>query len=137
MSNFEEQRWKQRLDNFGVALAQLTNACNRERYDDLERAGLIKTFEFCFELSWNVLKDLLFYEGHDVKVPRAVFRKSFEVDYLSESDCESLLDALGKRNLLSHTYRQELAVEAETLIKERYYPVLLGIYQTLNAKRAL
>ncbi len=49
---------------------------NRERYDDLERAGLIKTFEFCFELSWNVLKDLLFYEGHEVKVPRAAIRKS-------------------------------------------------------------
>lgn len=137
MSNFEERRWQQRLDNFGAALEQLTYACDRERYDDLERAGLIKTFEFCFELSWNVLKDLLFYEGHDVKVPRAVFRKSFEVDYLSESDCETLLDALDKRNLLSHTYRQELAAEAEALIKERYYPVLLGIYQTLNAKRTL
>ena len=51
MSNSDERRWQQRLDNFGMALAQLTDACERERYDDLERAGLIKTFEFCFELS--------------------------------------------------------------------------------------
>ena len=41
MSNSDERRWQQRLDNFGTALAQLTNACERERYDDLERAGLI------------------------------------------------------------------------------------------------
>ena len=135
VSNSDERRWQQRLDNFGTALAQLTNACERERYDDLERAGLIKTFEFCFELSWKVLKDLLFYEGHDVKAPRAVIRKSFEVDYIEENDCETLLDALGKRNLLSHTYRNEVAVEAETLIKERYYPVLLRFYRTLDAKR--
>ncbi|WP_420634332.1 HI0074 family nucleotidyltransferase substrate-binding subunit [Candidatus Palauibacter sp.] len=135
MSNSDERRWQQRLDNFGTALAQLTNACERERYDDLERAGLIKTFEFCFELSWNVLNDLLFYEGHDVKVPRAVIRKSFEVDYVDESDCETLLDALDKRNLLSHMYRSEVALEAETLIKERYYPVLLRLYRTLDAKR--
>ena len=122
MSSTDERRWQQRLDNFGTALAQLTNACERERYDDLERAGLIKTFEFCFELSWNVLKDLLFYEGYDEKVPRAAIRKSFEVDYIDESDCETLLDALDKRNLLSHTYRSDAAREAETLIKEPLPP---------------
>ena len=135
MSNSDERRWQQRLDNFGQALAQLTNACERERYDDLERAGLIKTFEFCFELSWNVLKDLLFYEGYDVKAPRAVIRTSFESDYVEEDDCEALLDALDKRNLLSHTYRSEAAREAETLIKDRYHPVLLRLYRTLDAKR--
>ena len=137
MSNSDERRWQQRLDNFGTALAQLTNACERGRYDDLERAGLIKMFEFCFELSWNVLKDLLFYEGHDVKVPRSVIRKSFEVDYIDEDDCETLLDVLGKRNLLSHMYWSEVALEAETLIKERYYLVLIRLYRTLDAKRTL
>jgi len=135
VSNSDERRWQQRLDNFGAALAQLTSACERERYDDLERAGLIKTFEFCFELSWNVLKDLLFYEGYDVKVPRSAIRKSFEVDYIDEGDCEALLEALDKRNLLSHTYRSEVARDAETLIKERYHPVLLRLHRTLEAKR--
>ena len=135
MSNADELRWQQRLDNFGAALAQLTSACERERYDDLERAGLIKTFEFCFELSWNVLKDLLFYEGYEVKVPRAAIRKSFEVDYITEDDCETLLDALDKRNLLSHTYRSEVAREVETLIKQRYHPVLVRLYAALDPKR--
>ena len=135
MSSGQGLRWQQRLENFGTALVRLTNACSRDRYDDLERAGLIKTFEFCFELSWNVLKDLLFYEGHEVKVPRAVIRKSFEVDYLDEADCESLLNALDQRNLLSHMCRAELAQEAESLIKQRYHPVLLRLYATLAAKR--
>ena len=135
MSNSDERRWKQRFDNFGQALAQLTSACERERYDDLERAGLIKTFEFCFELSWNILKDLLFYEGYDVKAPRAVIRTSFEADYVEEDDCETLLDVLDKRNLLSHTYRSDVAREAETLITDHYHPVLLRLYRTLDAKR--
>ena len=86
------------------------------------------------ELSWNVLKDLLFYEGYDVMVPRVAIRKSFEVDYIAENDCETLLDALDKRNLLSHTYRSEVAREAETLIKERYHPVLVRLHATLDAK---
>ena len=135
MSNSDERRWQQRLDTFETALAQLTSACDRDRYDYLELAGLIKTFEFSFELAWKVLKDLLFYEGHDVKAPRAVIRKSFEVDYIGESDCETLLDALNKRNLLSHAYVLDVAEEAETLIKERYHPVLLRLHQTLAAKR--
>ncbi len=135
MSNSDERRWQQRLDNFGTALAQLTSARERERYEHLERAGLIKTFEFCFELTWNVLKDLLFYDGYEVKVPRAAIRKRFEVDYIDEGDCEALLDALDKRNLLSHTYWSEAAQDAETLIKDRYHPVLLGLHRTPDAKR--
>ena len=135
MSNSDERRWQQRLDTFGTALAQLTNACDRERYDYLELAGLIKTFEFSFELSWKVLTDLLFYEGHDAKTPRAVIRKSFEVDYIDESDCETLLDALDKRNLLSHAYLLDVAEAAESLIKEHYHPVLLGLHRALHARR--
>ena len=135
MSNSDERRWQQRLDTFGTALSQLTNACDRERYDYLELAGLIKTFEFSFELSWKVLKDLLFYEGHDAKTPRAVIRKSFEVDYIDESDCETLLDALDKRNLLSHAYLLDVAEAAESLIKEHYHPVLLGLHRALHARR--
>ena len=134
MSNADEMRWKQRLENFGQALSQLTRACDRGGYDDLERAGLIKTFEFCFELCWNVLKDLLFYEGYEVKVPREAIRRSFEADYIDEDDCETLLDALDKRNVLSHAYRESFALEGETLIKERYHPVLLRLHASLSGK---
>ena len=135
MSDTGQKRWLRRLDSFDRVLAQLTQACERDRYDDLERAGLIKTFEFCFELSWKVLKDLLYYEGHDVKVPRAVIRKSFEVDYIAERDCETLLYGLETRNLLSHAYVSEMALEAETLIKSRFFPVLLRLYSSLEARR--
>ncbi|MDE0105023.1 MAG: HI0074 family nucleotidyltransferase substrate-binding subunit [Bryobacterales bacterium] len=135
MSRSANQRWLQRLDSFRTALAQLTQACERDQYDNLERAGLIKTFEFCCDLSWKVLKDLLYYDGHDVKVPRAVLRKSFEVAYIDENDCETLLNGLETRNLLSHAYASEIALEAEKLIKERYYPVLLRLFQSLEARR--
>ena len=136
MSNTDEIRWQQRLDNFGKALSQLDEACEQDSYTNLERAGLVQTFEFSFELAWNVLKDLLFYEGYDIKVPREVIRKSFEVDYLDEEDCEIFLDALGKRNLLSHTYQEEVALQAETLIKGQYHPMLRRLYATLEKKRA-
>ncbi len=136
MSNTDEIRWQQRLENLGKAMARLEAACDQEDYSDLERAGLVQMFEFSFELAWKVLKDLLFYEGYDVKSPREVVRTSFETGYLSEDDSEIFLDALKKRNLLSHAYEEETAIEAEKLIKEHYFPLLDRIYETLETKRA-
>lgn len=134
MSNTDEIRWRQRFENFGKALAQLETACAKEHYSDLELAGLVQMFQFSFELSWKVLKDLLFYEGYDMKSPRAVIRKSFELEYLNEDDTEVFLGALGKRNLLSHTYEKKMALEAERLITGQYYPLLQRLYDTLQRK---
>ncbi len=44
MSNSDEIRWRQRLENFQLALAQLTDARGKDGYSRLERAGLIQTF---------------------------------------------------------------------------------------------
>lgn len=134
MSSTDETRWKQRLASFGRALAQFNEACAQESYSNLERAGLIKTFESCFELSWKVLKDLLFYEGYEEKVPRSAIRRSFEVEYIDEQDCELLLEALEKRDTMSNTYRESAAHEAEMLIKNRYHPVFVRLHATLSAK---
>jgi len=135
MSNTDEIRWRQRLENFGKSLGQLGAACDKTDYSDLERAGLVQMFEFSFELAWKVLKDLLFYEGHDVNSPREVVRKSFEVEYISEDDSEVFLDAISKRNLLTHTYEEKTAREAESLIRNQYYPLLQRVCDTLETKR--
>jgi nucleotidyltransferase substrate binding protein (TIGR01987 family) len=135
MANSDEIRWQQRLENFGKALAQLESACNKDEYSDLERAGLDQMFEFTMELAWNTLKDLLFYEGFDTKTPREAIRKAFEAEYLTEEETETLLDALSKRNVLSHTYEQKTAKEAERLVKDVFMPVFRALYDRLQRKR--
>jgi nucleotidyltransferase substrate binding protein (TIGR01987 family) len=135
MSNADEIRWQQRLENFAKALAQLEVACDQDSYSDLERAGLVQMFEFSFELAWKTFKDLLFSEGYDEKTPRAVIRRSFETEYLTEEDSEVFLDALQKRNLLSHVYEEEIAEAALALIKQTYFPVLKRAYNTLRDKQ--
>lgn len=137
MANLDETRWQQRHDNFGKALAQLEAACVQGRYSDLERAGLVQMFEFTFELAWKTLKDVLFYEGYATDAPRETIRKAFELGYLDAADSEVLLDGLLKRNLLSHTYEERTAKEAETLIKQRYTPALRKIFDQLRQRRTL
>ena len=58
-------RWKQRLQNFGQALGSLTAAVELSKsrpLSELEKQGLIQSFEFTHELAWNLLKDYFEYQ---------------------------------------------------------------------------
>ena len=134
MNKSNELRWHQRYESFSKALFSLTSACARETYDELERAGLIQTFIFTYELSWKVMKDLELYEGSVVNSPREVIRQGFMLGYLDENDCESFLIALEKRNIFSHAYDEEEALEAEKLIKIQFFPMLERLHKTLEVK---
>ena len=53
-------RWQQRLANYAKALEQLGSAVATSKQrplSELEKQGLIQTFEFTHELAWNVMKD--------------------------------------------------------------------------------
>lgn len=135
MADTDVARWRQRLENFGKALARLEAACAQERYSDLERAGLVRMFEFTLELSWGTLKDLLFYEGFEVRTPRDAIRRAFEAGYLTEEETETLLEALIKRNVLSHAYDEKTAEEAERLIKDLFTPLFRALCDRLRRRR--
>lgn len=138
MSNTDPIRWQQRLQQFEKASGLLSEALEGSvsKLSNLEQEGVIQRFEYTFELSWKTLKDLLFYEGFDVKSPRDVIRQAFQSEYLSEEDSEALLEALDKRNLLSHTYNDEIAREALALVQDSYGPVLQRLLATLQDKKA-
>ncbi|OOE39297.1 MULTISPECIES: HI0074 family nucleotidyltransferase substrate-binding subunit [Salinivibrio] len=134
MTDTHLERWQLRLQNLIKAQRRLENACGQESYNELELAGLVQTFEFTFELTWKTLKDLLSYEGFDVASPRSVIRTALEANHLSSDQCETLLDALVKRNLLSHTYDEQNALEAQRLIVKHYAPVIAEIMRYLENK---
>ncbi|EGR0487722.1 nucleotidyltransferase substrate binding protein [Vibrio cholerae] len=126
------ERWKQRLQNLSKAQSRLKKACEQESYNDLELAGLVQTFEFSFELMWKTLKDLLEFEGFDAASPRSVLRTALEAQHISSLQCEVLLEALMKRNLLAHTY----VLQAQQLIVQNFAPVIAQVTQYLEEKSA-
>ncbi len=129
-------RWLQRLENLEKAHTRFVNACVQPEYNELELAGLIQTFEFTFELLWKTLKDLLEYEGYtDVASPRSTIRKSLTAEYVNAQVCETLLDMLNKRNLLTHTYNDSLAQEAKRLIKQDFQGAITQTVEFLLNKR--
>ncbi len=65
----------------------------------------------------------MWYEGFQTGTPRETIRRAFEAGILTEDETETLLTALTRRNLLSHTYNREQAEEARNLIQSLYTPL--------------
>ena len=55
----EDIRWQQRSGNFRLALSRLVTFFEPPELNGREEQGLIKAFEYTFELAWNSLRDLL------------------------------------------------------------------------------
>ena len=129
----QDIRWQQRFDNYKRALQQLTAAVElsaQREFTELEKQGVIQGFEFVHELAWNVLKDLLEFEGIQGIVGwRGAVREAFKRGLLA--DGELWLDMIDKRNLTSHTYNAELAQDMVNTIVHRYYPSFVALQQQL------
>ena len=96
--------------------------------------GVIQRFEFTFELSWNLLKDRLEYDGLVIATvtPRNVLREAYRAKLID--DCETWIDMLIDRNLMSHTYDFDKFKAVVENIHSRYLTVLNDIYQRLVAE---
>ena len=104
-------RYKQRFQNFGSAFNLLKSALESKDFDDfsdLELEGIVKRFEYTFELSWKLLKDYLEYEGivFTIISPKSVLKESANKGFFKEAgmDAEIYLDMLNTRNISTHQY---------------------------------
>lgn len=130
-----ELRWHQRFENLQRALSQLQAAITAHGArpnDELIVIALIKAYEFSFELSWKTLRDLLAWNGLDVKLPREVLKQAFATGLLENG--QLWIDMLEQRNLMAHTYDQARAQQAAALICERYWPELQGLQRSLQER---
>ena len=59
----QDIRWVQRLNHFSKALSQLTRFIEKGALNELEKQGLIHSFEYTYELAWNTLKDYFEAQG--------------------------------------------------------------------------
>ena len=123
-------RWKQRFQNYEKAVAHLQEAVSKKDLSDLEKAGVVQTYEFTFELGWKTVKDYLQEKDIDVKFPREVIKEGYKYDIIKDGD--AWIDMLQKRNLMSHTYNEKNAELAYKLIEEQYYDELYDTYQKLK-----
>ena len=115
----QDIRWRQRFSNFTKAYGQLLEFLELAELNKFEKQGLIKAFEYTFELAWKTLQDLLKDEGYkNVVGPRSVIEQSFQVGYIL--DGEGWMEMLSRRNEASHTYQEEVAERIAAQIAEEF-----------------
>ena len=92
------------------ALDRLDEALARDVLADaLVLDATIQRFEFCVELCWRALKAALRVQGIEANSPRAAFRAAYQQGWIGD---EALwLAMVEDRNLTSHTYRREVALD--------------------------
>ena len=127
------ERVKLKHEDFSRALTKLHAALEKDiAADELYLDATIKRFEFCFELSWKLMRTFLEYEGLEVNSPRSAIRQAFQAELID--DAETWLDMLEKRNLSSHTYDAETAEEIHRHVAHKYIFLFDKLAATMTEK---
>ena len=122
-------RWQQRFANYRRALEQLESFFEPPELNLREQQGLIKAFEYTFELAWNTLRDLLRNQGNETLLgSRDTIREAFRLGLISDGEAWMLM--IQDRNLTSHTYNRATADAIAANIKQSY----LSNFKQLRAR---
>jgi len=133
MSENQDIRWQQRFSNYQKALAQLGEFIEKAELNRLEEQGLVKAFEYTYELAWNTLKDFLEYQGIvEIVGSRDAFRRAFAEGVLE--DGRVWMRMIESRNKTTHTYNEETAKEIVESVRSEFHPAFCELEQVL-AKR--
>jgi len=97
-------------------LTNLEKALNRfkevlqEPESTIVMDATIQRFEFSYELMWKTVKNFL-EDVHGIRAvsPRQVFKEAYALSLIKDEDL--FLEMIHSRNLLAHTYNEELAGE--------------------------
>lgn len=130
MKNNEDIRWQQRFSNYRKAVSQLREFLVKDPLNKLEEQGLVKAFEYTYELAWNTLKDLLQYQGYtDIVGSRDTIRTAFSESLVK--DGHVWMRMIESRNKAAHTYNEATAREIVEDVRNEFYPAFNELEQTL------
>jgi len=119
----DDIRWIQRYSSYKKALAALERsviAAKERNLNEMEEQGLVKGFEFTFELSWKLLKDYLESKGFkDFHGSKDTFKLSFQEGLIS--DGEIWMEMIDNRNRSSHTYEESIAKLIISQVLSKYF----------------
>jgi nucleotidyltransferase substrate binding protein (TIGR01987 family) len=130
----QDIRWQQRLVNFKKAYQRLKKYMEKDELNDLELEGLVQSFEYNFELAWNLIKDYFESQGESgILGSQDAFRLAFQRGLID--DGEIWMDMIKSRTLTSHTYQEEMIKKITNNIVQFYFPAfgkLLKSFESLN-----
>lgn len=128
----QDIRWIQRFNNFSKALSQLKKFIEiGDELNEFEQQGMIKAFEYNFELSWNLIKDYYEYQGvTEIQGSRDAFRMAFNRSLIK--DGASWMNMIDSRIKTAHTYNEKTADEISDAIIDTYFDLFTQLHATMT-----
>ncbi len=127
----KDVRWHQRFNNYNKALSQLSKFINKGQLNEFEEQGLIKSFEYTYELAWNTIKD--FYEGQGeagIQGSRDAIRMAYNRGLIENGD--KWMNMIQSRIRTAHTYNEETADEIAAEIVYSYHDLFVTFQRTME-----
>ena len=107
------------LKNFENATKRLKAALEYDPLElDIARDAVIQRFEFTFEMAWKSVKLAAKAVGYDCKSPKGCLKLAYRMGWIGDE--ERWLELLESRNLTSHTYDQEIAMDVYDAVKGNF-----------------
>ena len=130
----EDIRWQQRFANYQRAHQKLETFFEPPSLNNREQQGLIKAFEYTFELAWNSLRDLLRSQGNSTLLgSRDTLREAFRLGLIEDSETWMLM--IQDRNLTSQTYNRSTAEAIAANIVDRYRACFKDLHARLQQRQ--
>lgn len=114
------EKIERKINNLKKALKSLEESLDSPITEARDMAGIIKNFEFVYELSWKALKAALEEAGKVTYSPREALEAAYQFQWIE--DPELWPKIIADRNLTSHTYDFDLAENLIDKIKLIYFP---------------
>jgi nucleotidyltransferase substrate binding protein (TIGR01987 family) len=101
---------KESYETFKLAYEKLREFIDTDNKSEKDRAAIIHAYEYTFELWWKSLQRYLQdYETVEECGPGATIRNAFQFGIID--DGQDYMDMLRDRNLIAHTYKENIAIE--------------------------
>lgn len=125
-------RWKQRFYNYQKALVQLTKFIEKGELSELEEQGIIKAFEYTYEIAWNVIKDYYEEQGEvSIQGSRDALRLAFQRGLIADGD--NWMKMIKSRIASVHTYNLEIAQQINQDIHDIYFQLFIELKEKMES----
>ena len=123
----------QSYESFKKAFNKLKEFVETDNGSEKDRSAIINAYQYTFELFWKTLqKYMKEQELLDELGPGSVIRTAFQYNIIE--DGQVYMSMLKDRNLITHTYKEDVAEDIHRAIKESYIDELEEFIKDFDKK---
>lgn len=120
-------------ETFKIAFLKLKEFVITDDGSEKDRGAIINAFQYTFELWWKTLQKYMQQEEMlEEYGPGATIRNAFQYNILQEG--QDYMNMLRDRNLITHTYKEDIANDIYIRIKSEYISLLERFIEKFDKK---